>query len=149
MEKCVEQAERFLVIRDHNENELKTKLKDKGFTDEEIQKAIETLKANGELDEARYVYSFIRSNNRKHPEGKSVVMMRLLAKGTDKAIAKEITDEVYDSDYTLRMLSEALRKIRKKDNNIDTDKLKAKLIKLGFPMSCIYYCLKNDSNIEY
>lgn len=142
MDKCIEQAERFLVLRDHNESELRTKLSAKNYSKEEIDKAISYLKSNGELDEERYVCSFIRSNNRKHPEGKYVVFQRLMQKGADKEISNKVLNEIYTPDYTLEMLAKAYEK--NKDH--DTIKLKAKLVKEGFSLSQISKLLSEENS---
>ena len=135
MNSCTDQAERFLALRDHNENELRTKLREKKFSEAEINETVASLKENNELSEARFVESFIRSNNRRHPEGKALVLQRLSAKGTDRSISMEIVNNIYTLEYTLEQIKNAEKKIEKKYGKIDQVLLRAKLSKLGFSSS--------------
>lgn len=132
MNSCKDQAERFLTLRDHNENELRTKLREKKFSEAEINETVAYLKENNELSEERFVESFVRSNNRRHPEGKALVLQRLSAKGTDRSISFEIVNNIYTLEYTLEQIKNAEKKIEKKYGKIDRVLLRSKLSKLGF-----------------
>lgn len=131
MKECVEQAERFLLLRDHNKRELTLKLKNKNFSDSDIEKAIQYLEDNNELSEARYVQSFVRSNNRRHPEGKFIILHRLAEKGADRIIAKQVVDEIYSEEYVDSLIENACLKLSEKGREAD---FKA-LSKLGFSLS--------------
>ena len=144
---CIEQALRFLSIREHNKRELSLKLKKKGYDDSLIEKTVEFLTDSGDLDEGRYIESFVRSSNRRHPEGKAVVLQRLLAKGTEKRTAEAVLNELYTEKYTLQLLKEAKNNIRKKimkagktkDEKEAEKMLKSKLLQLGFNLSNLSY----------
>lgn len=126
---CYEQALRFLSIREHNRFELIAKLKQKSFDQEIIDKTISCLLDNDYLSEERYIRVFISSNNRKHPEGKQIVLARLSQKGADRNLSKEIVNSVYTYDYTQELINEAVKKFVKKQK---TEEMRNKLLKLGF-----------------
>ena len=77
---CRQQALRYLGLREHNRIELRTKLLNKGYDAGLVDSVLDDLIDDGSLSERRYVESFVRSSNRRHPEGKSLVIARLLQK---------------------------------------------------------------------
>ncbi len=123
---CYNQAVRYLAIREHNRNELEAKLKRKMFKPQIISDVIEELIHKGYLNEERYIRSFINSRNRKNPEGKQIMLMRLLSKNADKEKCKIVLDEVYTEDYIDMLIKSSLEK-----NSIE------KIQKSGFSYSRI------------
>lgn len=148
LKNCIEQAERFLVLREHNRNELIIKLKNKGFDIVIINQTIDFLIKTNELNEERYIRSFIRSNNRRHPEGKSVVFQRLLQKGAEKNLSKEILDEVYTAEYEQELLNDATENVIRKSGNRMEEQLLYKVVKSGFKLSESKKMLKNIQQTE-
>lgn len=136
---CIEQAERFLVLREHNKNELIDKLKQKKYDLQTINEAVSFLQESDELDEERYINVFVRSSNRKHPEGKSLVYQRLIAKKADKNLSKKVLDDLYCEEYTLQLIEEATKKIyRKVKSDSFSNEVRQELMKKGFSASDIY-----------
>ncbi len=135
LKSCIEQAERFLVLREHNKNELIQKLKNKGFDIVIINQSIDFLIKSDELNEERYIRAFIRSNNRRHPEGKNVVFQRLLQKGAEKNLSKIILDELYTQEYEQNLLTEAAENVIRKSHNKSENMILSKMEKYGFKLS--------------
>lgn len=129
--KCLDQAQRYLAMREHNRNELRTKLSGKSYPEDEISEVLSCLEEKGYLCESRYVQSFVRSSNRRHPEGKHMVLMRLLSKGTDRQVALEVLDMMYDDAYVSSLLEEASQKLSRHGKNATREAL----LKLGFSVS--------------
>ena len=129
---CRDQALVYLSMRDHNRRELVMKLKTKAFSPDEIEKTLDELEDEGLLSEARYVQSFVRSNNRRHPEGKFLVSQRLAAKGTDREIARQVLDEIYTKDYVRTLVAQARAQIIRKGKAKEEDEILFELKKLGF-----------------
>ena len=142
---CIDQALRYLSIREHNKKELCLKLKYKGFDNSQIEKTTEFLVQSGDLNEERYVESFICSSNKRHPEGKTVIFQRLISKGADRAVSQMVLNRIYTDEYIFSLVNEAKKVFRKKilkSNSSVTEKdleknLKALLIKAGFNLSKI------------
>lgn len=126
---CTQQGLKYLSMRDHNKTELSTKLKQKGYETSVINAALSSLEEEGSLDEARYVRSFVRSSNKKHPEGKTILLQRLLQKGTDRSVALEVLNEIYTPEYTAQMSSLALEHLQRK--YFDPAQIRFQLSKLG------------------
>ena len=76
---CADQALRYLSLREHNRRELSLKLENKGYGQDIINRTLDSLEEDGSLSEERYVEAYVRSSNRRHPEGRSVMMARLLS----------------------------------------------------------------------
>lgn len=129
---CTRQAVTYLTIREHNRKELALKLKTKGYSSDVIESTLDALEDNGSLSEVRYVQSFVRSNNRRHPEGKGLVAQRLAAKGADRNVARKTLDEIYSSEYTAEMVQKARLGILKKGKAQSEEEVRACLMKLGF-----------------
>ncbi len=140
---CTQQALRYLSMREHNRAELRQKLLAKGYEPELVDSVLDSLAQDGSLSEKRYVQSFVRSNNKRHPEGKSMLLARLIAKGADKAVAKEVLDEMYDADYTAALVTTAYEKLASKtarrggatdlrSQDIRSLEIRTRLFKLGF-----------------
>ena len=129
---CRDQALVYLSMRDHNRRELVLKLKTKNYSSDEIEKTLDELEDEGLLSEARYVRSFVRSNNRRHPEGKFLVSQRLAAKGTDREVARQVLDEIYTREYTSSLVEQARAQILKKGKAGSEEEILFELKKMGF-----------------
>ena len=127
---CKNKALVYLGMREHNRNELALKLKQKGFSSNIIEEALDLLEDEGSLSEKRYVQSFVRSSNKRHPEGKTIVLQRLLAKGANRNISIQVLDEIYDQDYTNDLKEKALAKLQDKGHS--EEEIRFLLRKLGF-----------------
>lgn len=142
---CLQQALRYLTIREHNRAELRQKLLAKGYESPQVDSVLDSLVSDGSLSEARYVQSFVRSNNKRHPEGKAMLLARLTAKGTDKSVARCILDELYDEDYTSSLVLAAYEKLVGKKAfsrgtlgskpDLKAVEIRTRLLKLGFSSS--------------
>ncbi len=136
---CEQQALRYLSLREHNRSELRQKLLAKDYESDLVDSVLDSLVSDGSLSEVRYVQSFVRSNNKRHPEGKAMLLARLVAKGADRATSKEVLEEMYDADYTSFLVSAACKNIvsRRGGSTLSPYEIRAKLFKLGFSQSDI------------
>jgi len=132
---CTQQALRYLSIREHNRAELKRKLSLKGYESSLIEDVLNSLEDDNSLSEIRYIESFVRSSNKRHPEGKSILLARLIAKGVNRATAKEVLDFIYNEEYTSFLAQKAYERIAVKE--LTPQEIKARLKKLGFTSSDI------------
>ena len=138
LNKCIDQALRYLSIREHNKRELMLKLHEKGFDSDIIVRTLELLESDGSLSEQRYIEAYVRSSNKRHPEGKSMVMARLLSKGADRAVCSYTLDIIYTDEYVCALIARASEK---KDRN--------GLLKAGFTSADIAkYMLSKQDDLE-
>lgn len=146
---CRQQALRYLGLREHNRSELKSKLLGKGYDDGLVDSVLDDLVDDGSLSERRYVESFVRSSNRRHPEGKSLVLARLAAKGADRLVCSEVLDEMYgDYDYVSSLVCQAYSRIVSKSISkgkpLSSYEVRQGLARLGFSSLQIRECLENE-----
>lgn len=135
---CTDQALRYLSIREHNRRELMLKLHEKGFDSDIIIHTLELLEADGSLSEQRYIEAYVRSSNKRHPEGKSMVMARLLAKGVNRSVCSDALNIIYSDEYVCALIARASEK---KDRN--------GLLKAGFTSADIAkYMLSKQDDLE-
>ena len=129
---CRDQALVYLSMREHNRRELALKLRTKNFSSDEIEKTLDELEDEDLLSEVRYVQAFVRSNNRRHPEGRFLVSQRLAAKGADKEISRQVLDEIYIREYVDGLVGQARAQILKKGKARTEEEVRSELKKLGF-----------------
>ena len=135
--RCLDQALRYLSLREHNRRELAVKLRKKDYDSKTIEAVLDSLEDDGSLNEERYVRSFVRSSNRRHPEGKGVMLQRLAAKGADRNTSERIVSEIYTPEYTSELASQARDLIIRKGRATEENQIRFELSKLGFRNSDI------------
>ena len=109
-----ERAIKLLALREHTEKEIRIKLKERGFPADEIDKAIDRLLEEGSLSEKRFAESYIRARLRKNPEGRSILRMRLIEKGSPKSVADSVLADVWESESYIRPLAEYYESLLRK-----------------------------------
>ncbi|TYL48674.1 regulatory protein RecX [Marinomonas sp. IMCC 4694] len=87
----------FLSYREHGTKELATKLKNKGYPEEDIAKTLERLQDMNYLNDQRFADIFVRSRISK-PLGVIRIMQELGQKGINSDIAKHAIEEA-DVDW--------------------------------------------------
>ncbi len=130
--KCQNQALVYLGIREHNRKELFTKLRTKGYEVDLIDSVLDSFIEDGSLSEERYVRSFVRSSNKRHPEGRLVMARRLAAKGADKEVCEAVLSEVYTEQYTRSLVCQARETVERKGKARTEEEIRFCLKKLGF-----------------
>lgn len=85
----------IITYKDRSKSEVERKLKDKGYTNEEVSLAIDKLIEYGYIDDTKYVNTYIRSNIMK--KGTNRMINELLNNGVDKSIIQEQLSQ-YDYD---------------------------------------------------
>ena len=129
---CRDQTLVYLSMREHNRRELVLKLRSKNYPSDEIERTLDELEDDGLLSEVRYVQVFVRSNNKRHPEGKAIVFQRLASKGADREVSRQVLDETYTREYTRALVEQARALILKKGRAATEDEIRFELKKLGF-----------------
>ncbi len=84
----LDQAVRFLQIRDHSERELRLKLRKKGLEAEVIDATIERVRALGYLDEERYAHGLAQAFIGRRQVGPRRVLARLRTAGVASSTAQ-------------------------------------------------------------
>ncbi|MBP3622211.1 MAG: regulatory protein RecX [Lachnospiraceae bacterium] len=77
----------YITFKDRTKKEISTKLKEKGYSDLDIEEAILKLKEYGYINEENYAFSYIKSNITK--KGSKLISMELMNKGVSNEIIRE------------------------------------------------------------
>jgi regulatory protein len=87
-------ALRFLAVRPRSEREVRDRLREKEFGEEEIAQTIEDLKGARLLDDPAFARSYVRNALALKPTGRIALMQKLLALGVAKETAAAALDEI-------------------------------------------------------
>ncbi len=82
-------AMRYLGVRPRTVKEMRDKLREKEFGDEEIQKTIESLKVARLLDDAEFARAYVSDQLAKRPAGAMLLRRKLMLLGVSKEIIEE------------------------------------------------------------
>lgn len=114
-------AMHLLEAMDRTESGLRDKLKDNGYPEEAIDRAIDYVKSFGYINDERYAYNFI--NNRKESKSRREIYALLLRKGIDKDIMDNAFAEVYEDADDKEAIRSLIRKRRVDVNNCTSEEL--------------------------
>ena len=96
----------ILGRRMYSETELRGRLADRGYTDEEIGDAVEKLKEYGFLDDAAYAAALVERAAAKN-QSKKALLFELSRRGIDRDTAAEAAEALPDAADTLDELIHA------------------------------------------
>lgn len=127
-----DKAVSLLAMREHTKNELKDKLEKKGYRENDVIEAVSRLEREGYISEERFAEVFIRSRLKKSPEGKSVLLYRLMEKGCPRNIASCTLEEAWDNKLWLEPLRKEIEILERKKGE---EYASAKMRQKGFSYS--------------
>jgi regulatory protein len=138
-------ALRFLSTRPRTEREVRNKLREKEFGDEEITRTIDDLRRSGLLDDNAFASMYIRDTFALRPAGRLLLARKLALLGVPKSIAEKAIEEAFsksDQADTARALAEQfVAKARSVRHNESPDRLRNRLAaylgRRGFPWDVI------------
>jgi regulatory protein len=136
--KALALALRLLSLREYCTNDLRTKLKEKGIEQEEINSTIDFLVEKEFISDQRFIKEYVQSKARKL-WGPIRIMLGLKEKRISEENAQKAMEEI---DFA-EVITKAIEKNKKK---FEGDKLTGKLLRLGFPHSMIYKHIKREEN---
>lgn len=115
----------YITFKDRTFKEIYNKLKDKGYTEDDIETAICKLLEYKYIDDSRYAYSFIKDNIDK--KGKTRITSELINKGVSKSV---IVDEMSKFEFCEEEAIES--EIRRKFGRVSFVDEKAKARVIGY-----------------
>lgn len=135
----------LLTSKDYARQELIDKLAKSRYPKESIKKAVAYVESYGYIDDYRYAYNYF--NFKAANKSKRIIEMKLMQKGIDSNIIKEISDGFYEDNQDCE-LNQSIKLIRKKlklaeDEYIENldfkekNKLMAFLFRKGYSMDII------------
>jgi regulatory protein len=138
---CYARAVRLLAVRPHFRAELKTKLAQRGYSEEEIGAALDRLASERYLDDIRAARDFVAHRLEKGGEGRLRLRAELVRRGaSEEAIAAALA-EVPEDD--LEAAREAAAKWAR-SHKPDPAALARHLARKGFSRRAIFAVSKLD-----
>lgn len=102
-QRAYEAGLRLIAYRDRTVHELRTRLADKGFAPEAIERAVERLKRVGYLDDAAYCERTISETLASRPAGPRWITDRLRLKGVHPEVIREVLARAYPDELAEQM----------------------------------------------
>lgn len=104
-------ALRLLGVRARSRSEMRTRLLDKEFAPEEVDRTLSRLTSMGLLDDADFARQWVESRHRNNGRGRIALRNELRTKGVDPAVAESALSLVDDEDERARAEELLARKV--------------------------------------
>lgn len=138
---CYARAVRLLAVRPHFRAELKTKLAQRGYPDEEIEAALDRLTSERFLDDIQAARGFVAHRLEKGGEGRLRLKAELVRRGaSEEAIAAALAEVPEDDLEAAREAAEKWARSHKPDPAA----LARHLARKGFSHRAIFAVSKLD-----
>ena len=146
-----ERAMYLLKSMDKTEYEIRTKLRQGGYPELLVDYAVDFLKKYRYVDDRRYARNYIRSYTGR--KSRKMMVQSMLAKGIQKELVDEVIEEQYGSggQDEKEIIYELIRKKRYAYDGSDwkeKNRVAGFLMRKGFQMEDVMYCLKNPPESE-
>ena len=136
-------AMHLLNQMDRTEQQLRTKLKQNGYTDYMIDQALAYVKSFGYINDSGYTERFIMSRMKK--KSKKEIYAALCQKGIDKETIDQALEECYAEEDEKEAIKDLIRKKRFDVENADykeKEKIYAYLMRKGFSYESVRQVLQ-------
>ena len=114
-------AMHLLEAMDRTESGLRDKLKDNGYPEIAIERAVDYVKSFGYINDERYAFNFI--NNRKDSKSRREIYALLCRKGIDKETMDNAFMEVYEQSDDKEAIRRLINKRHVDVNNCSREEL--------------------------
>jgi regulatory protein len=152
-DRTMNRAVKLLAAKPRSERELRERLLEKGWTNEDIVSGvIERLKDYKYLDDAQFATDLALSKLRQKPRGKRKLEMDLSRKKLDKDVIASAVAAAYEKmpeDELIQLaIDKRLRVKGKPQTREDLKKFYDHLLRQGFSYDAIRGALKNSSDLS-
>lgn len=110
--KAREAALRYLSFRARTRQEVEERLREKGFDENAVHRAVERLEELRLIDDAEFAREWIRSRQRKGPVGRRRLALELRNKGVSGDVAEKALDELLEGIDPYTSAAARLRRYR-------------------------------------
>ena len=140
-------ALRLLGVRARSHSEMRTRLSDKEFPPDEVERTLSRLTSMGLLDDADFARQWVESRHRNNGRGRIALRNELRTKGVDPAVAESALALVDDEDERARAEELLARKVGslsaadvadRADRDRHTRRLVAMLARRGYPANVAF-----------
>ena len=120
------------------EAQLWKKLVARGYADDEIERAVESCKSDGYVDDRLYASLYVESARKA--VGNARLTADLIKRGIDRDAARTVVADAPLTEHG--RIADAYEKIRRTQPQLTYPSIARKLERLGFPSSLIYRVLR-------
>jgi len=133
-------ALRWLTARELSEAQVRSRLAEKGYTDNAIKPAVERLIQEGTIDDRRAATAVARTEARVRRHGPHRVMGKLIAMQIDRELAKDVVRELFGEEDEGALIERTLgTRLRGNAGRLkdprERRKILAYLVRQGFSVS--------------
>jgi regulatory protein len=137
-EVALDNAVKFISYRSRTESEIRKKLSEKGFSDEDIDKVLERLRSNGLVADEQFARSWVENRSAAHPRSRRLMAMELRQKGvTDSDIDKALEGTEDDDELAYQAATQYAHRLAKLDWDKFRERLSGYLLRRGFAYGTI------------
>jgi regulatory protein len=140
-QKALNNAYCLLRQRPRSEQEIRKRLKLKGYEDDVVNEVVLALKKSGELDDAKFARLWVDARINFNPMGEIVLRQELKAKGVSDAIIDATLAEcleTYDEfEAALKMAREQFERFAKLDKRKALKRIYDFLVRRGFKFEIV------------
>jgi regulatory protein len=136
----------MLARRELSEAQIRQRLARRGHPEQSIETAVERLKAERAIDDVRVAGAIARTETHVRRRGRLRVVRQIEAAGIARAIARQVTDELFqdiDSDALLAAALEKRLHGRDTINERDAQRLYRYLLAQGFDSDRVLAALRS------
>jgi regulatory protein len=137
----------LVYSRPRSEFEIRTKLKLKKLSPEEVEELVSKLKLKGYLDDQYFAKWWVEGRKSSRPISKLKLKSELAQKGINSNLVNQFLEEGFSKEDELSSLKKLIAK--KESKYPDQQKLIAHLASKGFSYPLIKECLKGDSDRDF
>jgi len=143
-------ALRWLTARELSEAQVRSRLAEKGYTDNAIKPALERLLQDHTIDDRRAATAVARTEARVRRHGPHRVMGKLIAMRIDRDLAKEVVRDLFGEEDEKALLENTLEiRLRGNPGRLtdarERRKILAYLVRQGFSASAASAAIRNKS----
>ncbi|AHC13603.1 regulatory protein RecX [Salinispira pacifica] len=147
LQNCYLQGLTYVSRREHSRQQLSIKLRRKGYSAEQIRRALDELENEDSLSDRRFAEQWTRNRLQRHPEGRINIIAGLQQRGVHRSTCNEVLGELETDDpglFTYACLNFLLKMHRK---NADSEELIFSCRKRGFSIKNLENCSKEFYSI--
>jgi regulatory protein len=130
----------YLDRSEHSRFLLQRKLVKKGYPDDEITNALDSLEERGTLSDSRYVRAWLRNRSLQKNEGRRRLAAELAVRGIARDVSADALDAFFDEIPENERCKRAADKYLRTGNKTK-EQAEAYLLRQGFPSAAIRECL--------
>ena len=132
-EVALDNAVKFISYRSRTESEIRRKLSEKGFSEQDIDKVLERLRSNGLVADEQFARSWVENRSVAHPRSRRLMAMELRQKGvTDSDIDKALEGTEDDDELAYQAATQYAHRLAKLDWVKFRERLSGYLMRRGF-----------------